>query len=252
MAKGSSFEREICKLLSDWWSYGKRDDIFWRTAGSGAMAKTRSKSNKKTFGQYGDIQATDPIGQKLIDMVSIEIKRGYSKNTFADVVDKMDNAAEQQFEKFVIQAETDAVNANTHSWFLIVKRDRRQTMVFMPFEFSRELKKAGSRIGNKCSVVMFSMKSKHNNKVYKVFGMTLESFLSQTTPKHIKKIWDDLQHYRPPEKLSEKKKKQLQDDYNSKYDQILKCTNCDMNEVRWTGKVWVCRNCTTINDYHIL
>ncbi len=61
MPKGSNFEREICKLLSLWWTNDKRDDIFWRTSGSGARATTRSKTKQKTFGQYGDVQATDPI-----------------------------------------------------------------------------------------------------------------------------------------------------------------------------------------------
>ena len=65
-AKGSQFERTVCKDLSLWWTKGKRDDVFWRTSGSGARAKTRSKTGEKTFGQYGDVQATDPIGQPLI------------------------------------------------------------------------------------------------------------------------------------------------------------------------------------------
>jgi len=45
MAKGSSFEREICTILSKWWTNNERDDVFWRTAGSGARATTRSKNN---------------------------------------------------------------------------------------------------------------------------------------------------------------------------------------------------------------
>ena len=64
--KGSSYEREICRLLSLWWTEGVSDDYFWRTAGSGAMAKTRSKVGKKTHGHYGDIQAVHPDGEPLI------------------------------------------------------------------------------------------------------------------------------------------------------------------------------------------
>ena len=88
-SKGNSFERQICKQLSLWWSNGKSEDIFWRTASSGAMANIRSKSCKKSFGQYGDIQAINPIGQPLIDVCTIELKRGYSKNTFADLMEPL-------------------------------------------------------------------------------------------------------------------------------------------------------------------
>ena len=75
MAKGSAFEREIAKLLSLWWSDCERDDIFWRTQTSGARATSRKRRGQDTFGQYGDIQACDPVGQPLLDCCIIEIKR---------------------------------------------------------------------------------------------------------------------------------------------------------------------------------
>jgi len=42
MAKGGEFERDISRFLSRWWTYGERDDVFWRTSASGARATTRS------------------------------------------------------------------------------------------------------------------------------------------------------------------------------------------------------------------
>ena len=53
-AKGSSFEREIARILSLWWSKGTRDDIFGRTMSSGAWGTQRAKAGKSTFGQYGE------------------------------------------------------------------------------------------------------------------------------------------------------------------------------------------------------
>jgi len=187
MAKGSNFEREVCKQLSLWWSKDKRDDIFWRTAGSGAMAKTRSKSNRKTFGQYGDIQATDPIGQPLIDLVSIELKRGYSKSTFADLIDRPKNAAEQMYESFIHQAIQDYINSSAQSWWLIVKRDRREPIIITPFSFSIKLRNAGSLI-RRTSPSFFLYTTFHNNSNHKLFGTTLDNFLNEVTPKHIIKI----------------------------------------------------------------
>jgi len=187
--KGSSFEREICKTLSLWWTNGKDEDVFWRTAGSGARAKTRSKKDLRTFGQYGDVQATNPIGQKLIDVCTIELKRGYSKTTFADIIDKKENAAEQLYEKFIHQAEIDCINANAPSWLLIVKRDRRRALVFMPYTFKKELTNIGCLINKRHPVFSFSMKTK-KNVVYRIFGMTLDKFLQTVKPRHIEAIYN--------------------------------------------------------------
>ena len=137
--KGSAFERVVSKQLSLWWTHGERDDVFWRTSGSGARAKTRSKTGEKTFGQYGDVQATDPIGQPLIDWVTIEIKKGYSKNTFQDLVDAMPKQ-KPVFGQFIDQARTDHKNAESEWWLLISKRDQREALVTMPLILWRFLK----------------------------------------------------------------------------------------------------------------
>jgi hypothetical protein len=130
--KGSNFEREISKRLGLWWSNGERDDIFWRTSASGARAKIRSYSSQKTFGQYGDIQAIDPIGQPLLDLMTIEIKRGYSGFSVSDLIDKSDTMKIQPYEDFLIQAITDHKNAGTPFWALITKRDKRTSLIFLP------------------------------------------------------------------------------------------------------------------------
>ena len=99
-SKGSSFEREMAKYVSLWWTDDERDDVFWRTSNSGGRATVRSRSEQETFGQYGDLQATDPIGQPLIDFFSIEIKRGYKGATIADVLDRPTKVAMQPWEKW--------------------------------------------------------------------------------------------------------------------------------------------------------
>lgn len=79
-AKGTAFERKIVKELSLWWSDGERDDIFWRTDGSGSRATKRNKISITTSNSYGDIGFLDPIGKPFIDTFVIEIKRGYNDN----------------------------------------------------------------------------------------------------------------------------------------------------------------------------
>jgi len=75
--KGSSFEREWCKKLSLWVSDGKKDDVFWRTAGSGARATSRKKQGKCTCNSEGDMGCLDPEYSWFLDFFLVEMKRGY-------------------------------------------------------------------------------------------------------------------------------------------------------------------------------
>jgi len=184
--KGTAYEREICKLLSLWWSDNKHDDIFWRTAVSGARATIRRKGHKRTFGQDGDIQATDPIGQPLLDLTTIEIKRGYNVNTIADLFDNSKKAKEQVYEKFLNQSIEQSNSSGTPYWMLIVKRDRRKELVMIPFSFSFALWQAKFNTLKLGFYVAFKTKK---------FGIIhifhLKSFLKKVTPTQIKKalVW---------------------------------------------------------------
>lgn len=76
--KGGPYEREICKELSVWWSSGRRNDIFWRTAGSGSRATIRDRQGLRTADSYGDIMATHESGKPLTKNFVISLKRGYT------------------------------------------------------------------------------------------------------------------------------------------------------------------------------
>jgi len=189
--KGSSFERTLCRELSLWWSKGKRDDIFWRTSQSGGRATTRSKKGKKTFGQYGDIQAVDPKGQPLINLCTIEAKRGRNKVTCADIIDQPERYSRKDkqtkvrptpWEGFIAQAHRQAKAAGTRFWILIHKRDRRNIVVFLPFHLVMLLSCKGS------SILMADPRCAMQTKGFHVFGIPLEEFTSRVRPKHIRKV----------------------------------------------------------------
>ena len=183
--KGSSFERDICRQLSLWWSNGKRDDLFWRCAGSGAMAKTRSKIGKQTFGQYGDVQATDPAGQPLLNVFTIEIKRGYSSANFINMLDKPGNAAIQTWELFYNQVTQDATNAKSRAWMIIWRRDRKQTLVFLPMGIMTSL--WNMYITAKFPHIRAKVLLK-NGKPVRVFVCTLNDFLEYVQPCHVESL----------------------------------------------------------------
>lgn len=130
--KGGAFEREVCKLLSLWWTNDERDDVFYRSASSGGRATARSRRGKNTANSHGDIMAVDPIGQPLIDLICFEIKRGYNRCTIHDLIDRPDHAAKQEWEKWIEQAEESCKGAGSYSWAIIHQRDRRDPIISMP------------------------------------------------------------------------------------------------------------------------
>lgn len=131
--KGSSFERAICKTLSLWLSKNKKDDIFWRTPGSGARATTRMKKQITTDDSAGDILAISKEGKIFTKNFLIEIKRGYSKQIslfpFIDFSVKVKK--KPILFQWWIKAEKER-KQHKRKWSIIIfKRDRKETCVFL-------------------------------------------------------------------------------------------------------------------------
>lgn len=91
MAKGGSFENEIAKKLSLWWSDGESPEVFVRTGGSGSRATNRLKSQDKTDYTIGDITYNTPEGKPLIDAWSIECKTGYASRRKSEAKTQITN-----------------------------------------------------------------------------------------------------------------------------------------------------------------
>lgn len=204
MAKGSAFEREFCKDLSLWWTYGEREDVFWRSSNSGGRATVRASVGKTTAGQHGDVAAIDEIGIPFLQLVTIELKRGYSKNTIQDVFDKKSHAAQQQWEKFYEQTVRSGLNAGSKSWLMIHRRDQRDPLVFMPSSFYQVLDLAGCFIVEPSPLVNFtaplrlSDKEKNSKDDLRISShpeitmMRWEDFKEGTTPIKLQNILEEL------------------------------------------------------------
>lgn len=190
-AKGSAFERRICQQLGLWWTRGKRDDIFWRSSNSGGRATTRHRRGKRTFGQYGDVQATDPIGQPLLDVCTIELKKGYNQHTIGDMLDKKKTAAQQKWEMWIEKAMDDSDAAGTAYFLLITCRDRRVPIVFLPRDFvsalERHTKATLSVRGCRPRIRLVTpLKLKSGKESWGVFyGMQFDMFLNRVSPTDI-------------------------------------------------------------------
>ena len=178
-SKGSEFEREVCKRFSEWWTEGERDDVFWRSATSGGRAKARGRAGKSTHGQHGDIAATDPIGQPLIDLFTIELKRGYPYTSVQDLMDSS-TKTKLEWEAWYLQVAESKDMAGSASWMMITKKDRRRALVLLPSGLlSFLLKKVV------VPFLQFRAQIKERKETIQVSSIRLDDFLTYIKPDDI-------------------------------------------------------------------
>ena len=134
--KGSPFEGEVSVCRSSG-SFSVPSGPGPCGGDSGARAKTRGRAGKATFGAHGDICAVDPIGLPLTDCCTLELKRGYKKWSFLDILDRprmksnQKNKTIQPFEIFMEQVQEDADLVG--NWpVIIAKRDKRCKVIAIP------------------------------------------------------------------------------------------------------------------------
>jgi hypothetical protein len=178
--KGFRWEREFSVLLSKWWTEGKRDDVFWRTGGSGGRATGRRKKGKDTYGQASDTFACDPIGIPFTDTFACELKKGYSKSSPFDAMDKLDRYKPQVFQQWIAQSEKARANSGSRWWLIVFCRDRRQPMMAFPAKVLKTLP-GGKVLSNKRTMLMRIEEGL-------VALCRLDEFMACITPRSIKTL----------------------------------------------------------------
>ena len=137
--RGSDFERATCYEMSRWLTKNlenPRDDVIWRSSGSGSRSSTRSKAGKTTHGSTGDLEATDPIAIPFFTVCSVELKYGYGNWCVLDVLDKRGTTSLCQFEQFWSQAVRDALRSCPPKQpILITRRTSKRCVVFLARSF---------------------------------------------------------------------------------------------------------------------
>ena len=142
--KGGQWERDICRDLSEWFSGGRHDDLFWRSSQSGGRATSRRKKGKRTAGHCGDVCATERAGIPLMRVLTLELKRGYNAHHIAALLDRANGCKQQTYESWIQQAWMAHQNAGSYSWALLAKRDKKQAMIYMERKVEKALKRHGA------------------------------------------------------------------------------------------------------------
>lgn len=190
MAKGGNYERDVCKLLSLWWSNGHTDEVFWRTSNSGGRATSRKKAGKSTNTHVSDVGFTDVRGKPFLDMFAVEIKRGYNKKgwgaSIADFIDiPIHHRSTLQYQEWLDQVFEAKKNSGALSWMIIHRRDEREAVVLISVQMFNELKLARDTTLN-CA--LFHYVHRQNDKTIFIAALLLEDFLRLVTPRQIKDL----------------------------------------------------------------
>jgi len=176
MAKGAAWEREVSKKLSLWFTNNSRDDIFWRSSGSGARATVRAKKNIKSKNQYGDISFTDPIGELFVNYFLIELKRGYSDLGIMLLVDGRQK--DPVLIKWWLKAEEEKKFGDRKAVMLIIKRDfKHPVIVFDRKTFSKMELICGEWADNIISIFLTGL---NDNLIVIPFYSFLKYFSSES------------------------------------------------------------------------
>jgi hypothetical protein len=180
--KGSSFEREMSRYLSKWWTNGERDDIFWRN-----RVKVTSKTPNAER-QLGDITAFHTLGLPFVEMFNIELKIGYSHKSggrkiawdLLDVIDSKKTDDNLLLINFWKQCLSDAELSNRIP-ILIFKRDMHKPVVCINTDYFSEIK---NYLGKLCvKNIIFNYKDVYSLRLY-----DMEDFFNWMTPEIIKHI----------------------------------------------------------------
>lgn len=179
--KGSAFERSICKQLSLWWTQDNdppSDDVYWRSSQSGGRATIRARKGKTTAGSYGDIVALDPIGEPLLKLFTLELKRGRSHGDPGDLLDCSADLNCHKWMQTMRQARDAHDAASSYTWMVIAQRDRRKCCVFFPAFLLKE----GEPLGKLMKKLIRPPIFRYRIEEFDFVGMTLEKFLESTHP----------------------------------------------------------------------
>ncbi|RLC88849.1 MAG: hypothetical protein DRJ03_01010 [Chloroflexi bacterium] len=197
--KGGRFEGELCRVFSKWLTYDKRDDVFYKTSGSGGRATQRQKLQKQTAFSAGDMSFNDPIGKPFIEYFLVEIKRGYNTNViFNSLIDKDHSKTKTPLIiDWFKKANQERSQNNRKAVMLLMRRDYARTLVVLKYQ---EYKKFQSSFNNRYKLSNYAILNLQKEYRLTLIAIPLDTFLRWFKPKKflgVYKQWKELRTKRP-------------------------------------------------------
>lgn len=153
-AKGSEFERALCRELSLWLSGGESDDLLWRNKGQ----PNRRIKGKRRLEQFGDAHSIDGKSEWFIKRVNLEFKF-VKELDLLEIVDRLDKKGKLIFEHWR-QCKRDALDSDRVP-LLIQKRNFGRPFVMCGTELVVKLLEPVARVdlydAESCAVSVFSL-----------------------------------------------------------------------------------------------
>lgn len=125
-SKGGEYERLIGRKLSDWLSYGQRDDLFSRNVLSGGQF-TASAARGKARGNSGDVVSSHPSVYWFTHRYTIECKHYRDLDFLGFLLGTPSSYLNTFIAKLEAGAEVDG-----KTWLLIARQNRKSDVVLYP------------------------------------------------------------------------------------------------------------------------
>lgn len=171
-SKGSQWERDICKMLTEWASGQPKPLLWWRGQGSGGMFTRSGGSAGNNFS--GDIYPIHEDGYFLSNIFSIEAKCGY-KDASLDKHLKYNKA--DPIKSFWVQCTEDAKASEKEPLLIYKKHGLPTPWIGINEKIYKKLKKFLK--GKRCIHLIW-------DELPDVFFFEIKEFLSCISAKDIK------------------------------------------------------------------
>lgn len=193
--KGSSFERDVCRRLTHWWTSDPAADVlYWRTSQSGGRATTRKKAGKVTNrAHHGDIYALGEVGAELTKLIAWELKNGYKRASLHDVLARRDISAQQTYEEWIKQASTAAQLGGAAYWAIVHRKGFSEDILTIPYDLWKALDCSTTTI----RPPVFDMTIMLEEHGIRIVSMRFEEFLKGVSPVEIRRLFRNGQSRRP-------------------------------------------------------
>ena len=179
-SKGGSYEREIAKKLSNWYTNGSDPNLFYRTGGSGSRGKTNIVG---VHNQYGDIMAVGARGHDLMNMCIFELKKGYGQWDILSLLDGTGTLENNQLLKFLdeVYEDVDIANEKTefyHHPIVIARRNRKKDIIVLEKDLLPKIFNYDQRFTKLPRITINNVGEKYRT----IHIMNLDDFLDNVDP----------------------------------------------------------------------